>query len=44
MKQSKRESLETFFEHDGEDYYKPVRVGKFQGNISIEYESNGHKN
>ena len=29
MKQSKREALEIFFEHDGEDYYKPVRVGKF---------------
>ena len=29
MKQSKREASETFFEHDGEDYYKPVRVGKF---------------
>ena len=29
MKQSKREALENFFEHDGEDHYKPVRVGKF---------------
>ena len=37
--------LKTFFEHEEEEnYYKPVRVGSFQCNNYIEYESNGDRN
>ena len=32
------------FEHEEENYYKPVRVGNFSSNNYIEYESNGGRN
>ena len=31
-------------EHEGEVYYKPVRIGNFWSNNYIEYESNGDRN
>ena len=31
--------IRNLFEHEEEDYYKPVRVGNY-----IEYESNSHRN
>ena len=33
--------IKNLFEHEEEDYYKPVREGNFGGNNYIEYESNG---
>ena len=36
--------IRNLFEHEEEDYYKPVRVGNFWSNSFIEYESNGDKN
>ena len=33
--------LKSFFEHQEENYYKPVRVKNFWSNNYIEYESNG---
>ena len=32
------------FEHEEEDYYKPVGLGNFWGNNYTEYESNGDRN
>ena len=32
------------FEHEEEDYYKPVRVSNFWGNNYIEYKRNGDRN
>ena len=34
----------NLFEHQEEDYYKPVRVGDFWSNNYIEYESKGDRN
>ena len=34
----------NLFEHEEENYYKPVRVSNFQSNNYIEYESNGDIN
>ena len=34
----------NFFEHEEENYYKPVRVGNFWRNNYIEYENNGNRN
>ena len=31
-------------QNEKQDYYKPVRVGKFRNNNYIEYESNGNRN
>ena len=31
------------FEHEEEDYYKPVRVGNFWSNNYIEYKSTGDR-
>ena len=36
--------IRNLFEHEGEDYYKPVRVGNFWNNNYIDYESNGDRN
>ena len=36
--------IRNHFEHEEEDYYKPVRVGNFCSNSYIEYESNGDRN
>ena len=47
MKQSKTKQLEilrTFFEEEGEDYYKSVRVRYFYRKNYIEYEGNGDRN
>ena len=38
------EILGNLFEHEEEDYYKPVRVDSFWSNNYIEYESNGCRN
>ena len=34
----------NLFEPEKEDYYKPIRVGNFYSNSSIEYESNSDRN
>ena len=34
----------NLFEHEGERYYKPVRVSNFWTNSSIYYESNSDRN
>ena len=36
--------VKTPFEHEEENYYKPVRVNHFWRNNYIEYESNGERN
>ena len=36
--------IRNLFEHEEEDYYKPVRVGNFWNNSYIGYESNGYRN
>ena len=38
--------MQNLFEHEKkqEEYYKPVRVSKFQSSNFIEYKSNGDKN
>ena len=35
--------VRNFFEHEEEDYFKPVRVGNFWSNKYIEYESTGDR-
>ena len=35
--------IRNFFEHEEEDYFKPVRVGNFWSNKYIEYESTGDR-
>ena len=32
------------FKHEEQDYYKTVRVGNFQSNNYIKYQSNGERN
>ena len=34
----------NLFEHEEEDYYKPVRKSNFGSNNYIEFESNGERN
>ena len=34
----------NLFEHEEENYYKPVRVGNFWSNNQVERNSNGDKN
>ena len=36
--------IENFFEHEDENYYKPVKVINFWSNNYIEYESNDDRN
>ena len=36
--------IKNLFEHEEEDYHKPVRVSNFWSNNYIEYESNSDKN
>ena len=36
--------IRSLFEHKGEDYYKPVRVGNFWSSNNIEQKSNGDRN
>ena len=36
--------IKNLFEHEEENYYKPVRVNNFFSNNYIEYESNGDRN
>ena len=36
--------IRNLFEHEEEDYYKPVRVDNFWSNNYIEYESEGDRN
>ena len=36
--------IRNLFEHEEEDYYKPVRVGNFWSNNYMEYESNSYRN
>ena len=36
--------IKNIFEHEGENYYKSVRVNNFWSNNFIEYESNGDRN
>ena len=36
--------IRNLFEHDKEDYHKPVRVGNFWSNNYIEYKSNSDWN
>ena len=37
--------IRNLFKHkEGKNYYKPVRVGNFWSNNSLEYESNGDRN
>ena len=36
--------IKIFFEHEEENYYKPVKVSNFWSNNYIEYESNSDKN
>ena len=36
--------IENLFEHEEENYCKPVRVNNFRRNNYIEYESNSDKN
>ena len=36
--------IRNLFEHEEEDYYKPVRVGNFWSNNYIEYESIDDRN
>ena len=36
--------IKNFFEHEEENYYKPVRVNNFWSNNYIEYENNGDSN
>ena len=47
MKQIKNRmvrDIRNLFEHEEEDYYKPVRVGNSRSKNYIEYESNGDRN
>ena len=37
-------NVSNLFEHEEKDYHKPVRVGNFQINNYIEYESNSDRN
>ena len=37
-------NIRNLFEHEEEDYYKPVKVVNFLSNIYIEYKSNGYIN
>ena len=34
----------NLFEHEEEDYYKPVRVGNFWSNNYIDYDGNSDRN
>ena len=43
-KRLSNERQNNFFDHEKEDYYKPVRVGCFLSNNYIEYESSGDRN
>ena len=36
--------IKNLFEHEEENYYKPVRVNNFFSNSYIEYESKGDRN
>ena len=36
--------IRNLFEHEKENYYKPVRVRNFWSNNYIEFESNGDRN
>ena len=36
--------IRNLFEHEEENYYKPVRVRNFWSNNYIEFESNGDRN
>ena len=36
--------IKNFFEHEEENYYKPVRVSNFWSNNYVEYKSNNHRN
>ena len=36
--------IRNLFEHEEEDYYKPVRVGNFWSNNYMEYKSNDDRN
>ena len=36
--------IKNLLEHEGEHYYKPVRVSNFHGNNYFEYESNSDRN
>ena len=36
--------IRNLFEHEQEDYYKPVKAGNFWSNNYIEYESKGDRN
>ena len=36
--------IKNLFEHEDEDYYKPVRVGNFWSKNYIKYESNDERN
>ena len=35
--------IRNLFEHEEEDYFKPLRVGNFWSNKYIEYESTGDR-
>ena len=35
--------IRNLFQHEEEDYFKPVRVGNFWSNKYIEYESTGDR-
>ena len=43
IKKKKIKDITNLFEHEEEDYYKPVRVGNFWNNNYIECESNGEE-
>ena len=44
MKDRVIRDIRKFFEHEKQDYYKPVGEGNFWSNNYIEYESNGGGN
>ena len=44
IKDRVKRDIRNLFEHEQEDYYKPVRVGNFWSNNYTEYESNSDRN
>ena len=38
------EHITNLFQHEEENYYKPVRVSNFQSDNYIDYKSNGDRN
>ena len=42
-KDQKISDIRNIFELENENYYKPIRVGNFYGNICIKYEGNSDR-